>query len=257
MELEGRVAFVTGGGSGMGRATARRLAAEGMHVCVADINGGSAKAVADEFGGMAVTVDVGDFEALDAALAACVERFDGLDLAYLNAGIAGVGNIRDFALDDYRRVVGVNLDGVVFGTAAALKHMRNRADGTSSGTIVATASIAGIVPFGPDPFYTLTKHAVVGFVRAVGDSLAREGITAHAICPGMTDTGLLSEETKERMVALGRSMIPAEDIAAAVVNAATAPVQASGTCWVVQPGRPPYPFEFRNIEGHEQFKPAD
>jgi NAD(P)-dependent dehydrogenase (short-subunit alcohol dehydrogenase family) len=256
MELGGRVAFVTGGGSGMGRATARRLTAEGMHVCVADINGASARAVAEEIGGMAVTVDVGDFEALDAAIAACVERFDGLDLAYLNAGIAGAGNIGDFTLDAYRRIVGVNLDGVVFGTAAALKHMRHRPDGTSGGTIIATASIAGIIPFGPDPFYSLTKHAVVGFIRAIGESLAPEGITAHAICPGMTDTGLLGEGTKERMIALGRPIIPSEDIAAAVVNAATAPVQATGTCWVVLYGRPPFPFEFRHIEGHEQFKPA-
>jgi NAD(P)-dependent dehydrogenase (short-subunit alcohol dehydrogenase family) len=257
MELKGRVAFVTGGGSGMGRATARRLTAEGMQVCVADINGDSAKAVADEIDGMAVTVDVGDFEALDTAVNACVDRFGGLDLAYLNAGIAGVGNILDFSLDRYRRVVGVNLDGVVFGTAAALKHMRNRADGTSSGAIVATASIAGIVPFGPDPFYSLTKHAVVGFIRAVGDLLAPEEISAHAICPAMTDTGLLGEDTKERMRAMGRPIIPAEDIAAAVVNAATAPLQASGTCWIVLHGRPPFPFEFGDIEGHEQFKPAD
>jgi NAD(P)-dependent dehydrogenase (short-subunit alcohol dehydrogenase family) len=257
MELQGRVAFVTGGGSGMGRATARRLTAEGMEVCVADINGDTAKAVADEIGGMAVTVDVSDFEALDAAINACEDRFGRLDLAYLNAGIAGGGNMLDFSPETYRRVCGINLDGVVFGTAAALKHMRNRADGSSSGAIVATASIAGIVPFGPDPFYSLTKHAVVGFIRAVGESLAPEGITAHAICPGMTDTGLLSEGTKARMVALGRPIIPAEDIAAAVVKAVTAPVQASGTCWVVQYGRPSYAFAFRDIEGHEQFKPAD
>jgi NAD(P)-dependent dehydrogenase (short-subunit alcohol dehydrogenase family) len=77
----------------MGRATARRLTAEGMQVCVADVNGDTAKGVAGEIGGLAVTVDVSDFEALDAARNACADRFGRLDLAYLNAGIAGVGNL--------------------------------------------------------------------------------------------------------------------------------------------------------------------
>jgi NAD(P)-dependent dehydrogenase (short-subunit alcohol dehydrogenase family) len=253
MDLQDRVAFVTGGGSGMGRATARRLAEQGMKVCVADINGKSAANVAEEIGGMAVSLDVGDFEAMDAAMSVCIDRFGGLDLAYLNAGIAGAGNIEAFDLAAYQRMLGVNQNGVIYGAACAVKHMRNRSGGSSSGVIVATSSIAGIEPFLPDPFYTLTKHAVVGFIRAIGGSLAPEGISAHVICPAMTDTGLLGPGTKERMLEAGRDLLPAEAIADTVVLAATSPIGASGTCWVVQYGRPPYPFEFTHVEGHVSF----
>jgi NAD(P)-dependent dehydrogenase (short-subunit alcohol dehydrogenase family) len=256
MDLKGRVAFVTGGGSGMGRATARRLTEEGMHVCVADINPETVKVVAEEIGGIAITLDVGEFGAMEAAMVECSDRLGDLDLVFLNAGIAGAGDIRGFDLATYQRMLRVNQNGVVYGAACALKHMRDRPDGSSRGVIVATSSIAGIVPFPPDPFYSLTKHAVIGLIRAIGLSLAPEGITAHAICPGMTDTGLLGEGTKERMLAAGRQIIPPEEIASAVVHAATAPLEASGTCWVVQYGKLPYPFEFPSVEGHEQFKPA-
>ena len=253
MDLAGRVAFVTGGGSGMGRAAARRLTDEGMKVCVADINGATAAAVADEIGGMAITLDVGDFDAMDAAMSACVSRFGGLDLAYLNAGIAGGGTIQTFDPAAYERMLGVNQNGVIYSAACAVKHMRNRPDGSSSGAIVATSSIAGIDPFGPDPFYTLTKHAVVGFIRAIGMSLAPERISAHVICPAMTDTGLLGPGTKERMLEAGRDVLAPEAIANAVVLAASSPLDASGTCWVVQYGKPPYPFEFSHVEGHVSF----
>ena len=91
MELNGRVALVTGGGSGMGRAAARRFVAEGMQVCVVDINGDAAKEVADEIGALAFTADVSDSSQIDAAFAACISEFGGVDLAYLNAGI-GVGS---------------------------------------------------------------------------------------------------------------------------------------------------------------------
>ena len=119
MKLEGRVALVTGGASGIGLAAARRLAAEGMRLCVVDIDGVAASSVADALDGIAVQCDVSDPEQVDAAFAACARELGSIDLAFLNAGITihWSGDIGSLDLADYRRSVGVNLDGVVFGVA--------------------------------------------------------------------------------------------------------------------------------------------
>jgi NAD(P)-dependent dehydrogenase (short-subunit alcohol dehydrogenase family) len=251
MELKGRVALVTGAGSGMGRATVRRLADEGMEVCGLDVNADAVRAVADEVDGLAITCDVSDAEQVDAAFAQCVEHFGSLDLAYLNAGvaIAWSGEIADLELPNYLRARGVNLDHVVFGARAAARAMRERKDGPSDGAIVATSSIAGLEPVAFDPVYALTKHGVVGLIRSIAPKLAERGISAHAICPNTTDTGMLSQGTKDFLAGKGVALVPAEDIAATVVMAATAPIELTGSCWVVNPGEPPYAFEFGDVPG--------
>jgi NAD(P)-dependent dehydrogenase (short-subunit alcohol dehydrogenase family) len=249
MELRGRVALVTGGGSGIGRASARRLAAEGMRVCVVDVNGDAARAVADEIGGLAVTADVSDSAQVDAAFAACIEKFGGIDLALLNAGIAGLQDFGTLTDEGYARTRGVNLDGVVFGARSALRAMRGRTDGRKGGVIVATASVAGIDPTGsPDPIYPLTKHGVVGLVRALGPALAKEGIGVHAICPGLTDTAILPDPIKGAFVGMGIPLAAPDQVADAVVAAATAGLETSGTCWVVQPDGT-YAHEFKDVPG--------
>ncbi|MFM8303821.1 MAG: SDR family oxidoreductase, partial [Actinomycetota bacterium] len=140
MDPAGRVALVTGGGSGIGRATATRLAAEGMRLCVVDIDRDAARAVAAEVGGEALTADVARSDQVDAVFAQCADRLGAVDLAFLNAGIAiGVADLTELTDDDYRRIMGPNVDGVVFGARAAVRQMR--AQGTG-GTIVATASLA-------------------------------------------------------------------------------------------------------------------
>lgn len=251
MELKGRVALVTGGGSGMGRATARRLTDEGMQVCVVDINGDAARAVAEPLDALAVTADVSDPDQVDAAFARCVEQFGSVDLAYLNAGVVfpWSGDIADLDLADYRRAVGINLDGVVYGARAAVRSMRERGDDAAGGAIVATSSIAGLEPFPPDPVYTIGKHGVVGLIRSIAPNLAAEGIGAHGICPGVTDTGMLSEGTKEFMRGAGVPLVAPEEIANAVVLAATSPLEATGTCWVCNPGEPPLAFGFNDVPG--------
>ena len=249
MKLEGRVALVTGGGSGIGRATAQRLAAEGMRVCVLDVDGDAASTVASSLDGLGLDCDVSKPEQVDGAFASCVEEFGSVDLAFLNAGITihWSGDIGSLDLADYRRSVSVNLDGVVFGAVAAVRTMRARSDG-DEGAILATASLAGILPWHPDPVYSLGKHGVVGFMRAIAPNLAPEGIAVHTICPGITETGLLGN--RRRLVErIGVPVMEPEAIADAVLVAVTSPIEATGTCWVAQHGKAAWAMEFADLSG--------
>ncbi len=252
MELEGRVALVTGAGSGMGRATAQRLAAEGMRVCAVDIDVDAARLVAEPIDALALQCDVSDAAAVDGVFEQCAEALGTLDLVHLNAGVGlrWSGDIAELDIADYRRSVGVNLDGVVFGARAAVRAMRRRPPGTP-GAIIATASIAGLIGFHPDPVYTIGKHGVVGLIRAIGANLAAEGISAHALCPATTETGMIDTRTKKLLTHVGITLMPPAEIADAVVFAAKAPIETTGTCWVCQPGLAPWAFRFDEVDGPE------
>ncbi|HXV94734.1 MAG TPA: SDR family oxidoreductase, partial [Pseudonocardia sp.] len=199
------------------------------------------RAVADEVGGLALPGDVTEPETMAGAVAATEERFGRLDVVLLNAGIsAGQSGVADLDLAGYRRIVGVNVDHVVFGLTAAVPALR-RAGG---GTIVATASLAGLVPMPGDPLYTLTKHAVVGYVRAAGPALEPEGIRVCAVCPGFADTPLIAHARAQ----FGEfPLLTAEDVADAVE--AVLERGRPGECWFVQPGREPAPYGFRGVPG--------
>ena len=187
--LTGKVALVTGAAGGLGRATARALAAEGATVIAADIDAAGAEAVAEELGGHAVAYDVADLEANRAAVAFAQEACGGLDLVHLNAGVAsGCGVGEDFDLARYRRAIGTNLDGVVFGAHAALPALRAR----GGGAIVATASLAGLTGVPHDPIYAANKHAVVGLVRSLAPGLAEDGIRLNAVCPGYAESAIIA-----------------------------------------------------------------
>jgi NAD(P)-dependent dehydrogenase (short-subunit alcohol dehydrogenase family) len=225
-----------------------------MQVCAVDVNGEAVREVADEVGALAVVCDVSDAEQVDDAFAQCAKKFGSVDLAHLNAGI-GVrwsGDIGGLDLHDYDRSIGVNLDGVVYGVRAAVQAMRARDTGQTDGVIIATASIAGIEPFHPDPLYTIGKHGVIGLIRAIGPNLAQEGIAAHAICPGTTGTGMVSESAQKFLTKVGIPIMPPEEIAAAVVFVAGAPLETAGTSWVCQSGKEPYAFEFNDVPGPDQ-----
>ena len=243
-ELDGKVALITGGGSGIGRATAVRFAAAGASVFVVDRDAAAAAAVAGEVRGESFVADMGESDAVDAAFAACTAAFGGVDIAFLNAGIAiGVADLTTLTDDDYYRMMRVNVDGVVFGLRAAIRAMERR----GGGAIVATSSLAGIIPFPPDPVYDASKHAVVGLIRSVAVTLAAKGITANTVNPGITDTNILTDDTKKYLRDSGFPIMEAAQIAEAVYGLVTTGV--TGQCWVCQAGREPVSYQFRDVPG--------
>ena len=172
MDLTGKAALVTGGASGIGAAAVRRLAAAGAVVAIADRDEAGARALAAEVGGLALPGDVSDPALLKMSLDIAEDAFGRLTTVLLNAGItAGQSGVENLDIAGYRRIMAVNVDHVVFGLTAAVPALR-RAGG---GHIVVTASLAGLVPMPGDALYTLTKHAVVGYVRAAAPTLAAEG----------------------------------------------------------------------------------
>lgn len=251
----GTVALVTGGASGIGRATAQKLASEGAAVIIADLDEGKLKAAADEIGAEPVVLDVSDPAAWETTIAGIEDRHGALHLVHLNAGITtyraetsldpGTGkfDLGEMPLENYRRIIGANVDGVILGARACCPLIAR----SGGGAVIATASAAGVIPFPPDPVYTATKHAVVGFVRSMAPLLSAQGIGCHAILPGVVDTGLLAAGMADQARSLGIPVIPPEEIADAVLTAAGS--AESGGLWVCLANRPPSRYDFNPIDG--------
>ncbi len=243
MDFKDKVALVTGGANGLGRATAARLAGAGAKVVLADIESGPGTEAAAEIGGEFIETDISRPEASEAAVALAVQRFGGLDLAFLNAGVStGCGVAEHFDLELYRRAMGVNIDGVVFGLNAVVPAMRER----GGGSIVTTASLAGLAAVPYDPIYAANKHAVVGLTRSYGPVLAPEGIHFNAICPGFAATRII-DPIKGGLDEGGVPVIPVETVVDAVVGLFG--LEAGGECHFVQAGMEAQEFRFRNVPG--------
>jgi NAD(P)-dependent dehydrogenase (short-subunit alcohol dehydrogenase family) len=241
--LRDKVALVTGGAGGLGRATCLALAEAGAEVVVADLDEQAGAEVAERLGGHFVATDVSDLESNRAAVAFARERCGGLDLAFLNAGVGtGCGVGEDFDLALYRRAMGVNLDGVVFGTHAVLPAMRDR----GGGSIVATSSLAGLTEMPLDPLYTANKHAVVGLARALGPALAGENVRFNAVCPGFAETAII-QGFRDGLLASGFEILSPEAVADTVLRIFAG--DGTGEAWFVQPRREPGPFRFRHVPG--------
>ncbi len=240
---QGRAALLTGGGSGFGAEVARQLVRRGDRVVPVDVDEQSGRAVADEVVGHFLRADVSDLDQVLATTREAERLLGGLDLVFLNAGIAtGCGIADDFDLLRYRRAMGVNLDGVVFGVHAALPALRRR----GGGAIVATASLAGLTPAPFDPVYCANKHAVVGLVRALGPALARDGVRVHAFCPGFAETAII-RGSRSALDRAGVPIIPVDVAGRAVLQAFDA--DGTGQAWLLQAGREPVVYQFRGVPG--------
>jgi NAD(P)-dependent dehydrogenase (short-subunit alcohol dehydrogenase family) len=213
-----RTALVTGSASGIGAAIVELLRTEDAEVRELDL--------ADGF-------DVADPQAW--------ETVGAVELACLNAGVTtGETDIRRVPDDAYHRIRGANLDGVVYGVRRLAQVLEPKS------AIVVTASLAGLVAAPQDPLYTLTKHAVVGFVRSVAPQLAAREVRINAVAPGFVDTPLLRER-RGRFVEAGFPLLQPAEVAQAVLTAARS--DGTGQVWIVQPGREPEPFRFPSIPG--------
>ncbi len=241
--LDGKVAVITGGASGIGHATAQLFVSEGASVVIVDRNADLGEVVANELDARFVAADVGSADAWRQIVAKARDEYGGIDVAYLNAGVTtGESNIEALTDEQYRRVMGANVDGVVFGCRAVVPAIAAR----GGGAIVATASLAGLIAFPPDPIYTLTKHAVVGLVRSLAPTLEAKKITINAICPGVVRTPLVGDGAK-MLEDAGFPLIDPAEIAAAVLAAATG--SASGQAFACQAGADPVAYEFRDVPG--------
>ena len=187
--MSSKAALVTGGAGVIGRALAQHLVAAGVRVTLADIAADRGEALASEFGCGFIEADVcdpGDNERMIAAAFDCHGR---LDLVFLNAGVSSQSlkaslpyDPAGIDLEAYRRILAVNIDGAVFGVSAAIPALVR----SGGGSIVVTSSVAGLIPWPPDPVYTISKHGLIGYVRSIAPGLHSQGITINAVCPGAT-----------------------------------------------------------------------
>jgi NAD(P)-dependent dehydrogenase (short-subunit alcohol dehydrogenase family) len=236
----GSVALITGGTGGFGRALAAKLRERDVTAVLADLDSERNRSVAEELGSPFVALDVTD-RAANAAVVAQVEAEHGrLDAAYLNAGISAEKTDDALDLDEFLRVVDIDLHGVVYGAVAARPAIA-RAGG---GAIVVTASLAGLTPMPTDPAYSVAKAGAVAFVRSMAPRLAREGITISAICPGFADTAII-DRIRHEFEAAQFPVIPAEEVADAMLMAWTS--AEPGAAYVVQPGVGTVPYRFKGV----------
>jgi NAD(P)-dependent dehydrogenase (short-subunit alcohol dehydrogenase family) len=195
--FQGKSVLVTGAGSGIGRATAKRFGAEGAGVCVADVDGEAARRVVAEITGQggqafACQADIALEVDNDRMVADVVQRFGGLDVAFLNAGYGGWA-IDAFEGDvaDFDRIIAINLRGCYLGLRSVARAIR------SGGAIVVTASVGGVTGVSFNPAYAASKHGVIGLVRSMAEAFAAKGVRINALCPGGVNTPMVGAQVAD------------------------------------------------------------
>ena len=210
----GKHVFITGGASGIGAATARLFADEGAIISLVDLDADKGEAVANEIGGdraLFIAADVGRHESVEAAVARAAER-GKIDILFNNAGIGGMGNAAEIGPEAWQRVIAVDLSSVHYVSHAALPHM------SRPGAIINTASISGLGADRRMIAYNAAKAGVVNYTRGLALDFASEGIRVNAICPGLTETPMISglddkpavRQTWMEAIPLGRAGKPEE-----------------------------------------------
>ena len=188
-DLEGKVAVVTGGASGIGKGIAEALKDQGVELVIADIEDGALQRTAKELGATGIQTDVSSAESVGALATEVVERFGTAHVLVNNAGIGPMGRIADLTLDDWKWMVGVNLWGVIHGIHAFLPILKSNEEG---GHVVNTSSMAGLVGMPGLGSYTLTKYGVLGLTEVLAKELEEDGskVGATVLCPGTIHTNI-------------------------------------------------------------------
>jgi NAD(P)-dependent dehydrogenase (short-subunit alcohol dehydrogenase family) len=237
-ELSGKVAIVTGGASGIGRATAELFVEEGARVVVADVDVERGEDVAARLGEGAVfqRTDVARAEQVQQLVDLAVERFGGLHVMFNNAGIpGGHGRFLDDDLGDFERVMAVNLFGVMVGSQRAARHMVK----SGGGSIINTTSIAALRPGGGVMTYRASKAGVIVFSQSLAIDLGPHGVRVNCIAPGLIPTGITNydmEPVIRRMQPLRRKGMPTDVANAALYLASDRSAQVTGAVLPVDGG---------------------
>lgn len=253
MRFANKVVVVTGGASGIGLAAVRRFHADGASVVIADLNDKAGQAEAAALGDRAhyQHTDVASWPDVEALMNTAVEAFGGVDILFNNAGIGSFGATPDLPVEDWKRVIDIDLNAVFYGAKAAIPLMRKR----GGGVIINTASISGMAGDYSFAAYNAAKAGVINYTRSLAIDHAREGIRANAVCPGPVDTPIISginamqgiRQAWDDAVPLGRFARP-EEIAnvvafiasdeASYLTGAIIPVDGGVTAHTGQPNLP-------------------
>lgn len=195
--FDGKSVLVTGAGSGIGRATAKRFSAEGARVCIADLDFEAARKVVAEIvaqGGdaFACQADIALEADNERMVAEVVQRHGGLDIAFLNAGYGGWPiDVFEGDVADFDRIIAINLRGCYLGLRSVARAIR------PGGAIVATASVGGLIGVSFNPAYAASKHGVIGLVRSMAEAFAAKGVRINALCPGGVNTLMVGAQVAD------------------------------------------------------------
>lgn len=229
--------LVTGGASGIGAAIAAHWSNLGYSVTITDVDDDAGRTLAASLGCTYAHLDVRE----ESHWKTFVSSHEPFDVAFLNAGVStgslvfGTPDTSPFSAFDisaYRRTLGVNVDGVVFGVA----HLAPAMVARGSGDIIVTASMASIYPISADPIYGLSKHAVSGFVKSLAPTLDEHGVCLSAVCPFFVDTPLVSKEQQAQIRETGFDVLTVDQVVEAAQTALAE--RTPGSHWVVFPGAP-------------------
>ncbi|WP_333793178.1 3-hydroxybutyrate dehydrogenase [Hyphomicrobium sp.] len=203
MKLDGKVALVTGAASGIGHEIAKRYAAEGARVAIADLNFDAAVAAAKELGdaktSIAVAMDVANEEQVNAGVEKTVAAFGGVDILVSNAGIQIVHPIEDFPFADWKKIMAIHVDGAFLTTKACVRHMYKK----GSGSLIYMGSVHSHEASPLKSAYVAAKHAILGLARTMAKEGAEHGVRANVICPGFVRTPLVDKQIPEQAEELG------------------------------------------------------
>lgn len=205
MKLREKSALITGAGSGIGKGIAETFAREGASVAIADLNFSAAQAVSKQInsaGGRAIPIqmDVANEDQVNAGMEQVVQNFGGVDVLVSNAGIQIINPIVDFSFSDWRKLVGIHLDGSFLTTRAAMRAMISNRRG---GTILYMGSVHSHIASPNKSAYIAAKHGIVGLAKAVAREGAKHGIRSNVICPGFVRTPLVEKQIPEQAQLLG------------------------------------------------------